>query len=63
MSWLAVMPKAGHAINLEDPGLFNQLVQDFLVAVETGGFKTRDPIHRPIDVRSKITVKRRRNAP
>ena len=43
MSWLAVMPKAGHAINLEDPGLFNQLVQDFLVAVETGGFKTRDP--------------------
>jgi len=43
MSWLAVMPKAGHAINLEDPGLFNQLVQDFLVAVDTGSFRTRDP--------------------
>lgn len=42
-SWLAVMPSAGHAINLEDPDLFNGLIQAFLVSVETGNFKTRDP--------------------
>ena len=33
-SGLAVMPQAGHAINLEDPDLFNRLVLDFLTAVE-----------------------------
>ena len=42
-SWLAVLPNAGHAINLEDPELFNNLVQRFLVAVETGTFRSRDP--------------------
>lgn len=31
---LAVLPKSGHAINLEEPGLFNQLVLDFLTRVE-----------------------------
>jgi pimeloyl-ACP methyl ester carboxylesterase len=41
-SWLAVMPNAGHAINLEDPDLFNGLIQAFLVSVDTGNFKTRD---------------------
>ena len=33
-SGLAVMPQAGHAINLEDADLFNRLVLDFLTAVE-----------------------------
>jgi len=41
-SWLAVLPNAGHAINLEDPDIFNSLVQRFLTAVDTGTFKTRD---------------------
>ena len=33
-SGLAVIPQSGHAINLEEPDLFNRLVFDFLTAVE-----------------------------
>ena len=35
-SGLAVLPQCGHAINLEEPALFNQLVSDFLSSVEAG---------------------------
>ena len=35
-SGLAVLPQCGHAINLEEPALFNRLVADFLTAVEAG---------------------------
>ena len=35
-SGLAVIPQSGHAINLEEPDLFNRLVFDFLTAVEQG---------------------------
>ena len=42
-AWLAVLPRSGHAINLEEPELFNRLVQDFLVAAESGHFPARDP--------------------
>jgi pimeloyl-ACP methyl ester carboxylesterase len=31
---VAVLPKTGHTVNLEEPGLFNQLVQDFISNVE-----------------------------
>jgi hypothetical protein len=31
-----VIPQSGHAINLEEPDLFNRLVLDFLTAVEQG---------------------------
>ena len=31
---LAVLPKSGHGINLEEPALFNQLLDDFLHQVE-----------------------------
>ena len=41
-SGLIVFPQAGHAINLEDPELFNRSVQDFLTAVETDSWATRD---------------------
>lgn len=37
---LAVIPMTGHAANLEEPGLFNQLVADFLASVETGRWGT-----------------------
>jgi pimeloyl-ACP methyl ester carboxylesterase len=40
---LAVMPNSGHTINLEDPDLFNQIVGDFIVQVETGRWPKRDP--------------------
>ena len=29
-SGLAILPKTGHAVNLEEPDLFNQLVDHFL---------------------------------
>jgi pimeloyl-ACP methyl ester carboxylesterase len=39
---LAVFPKSGHAINLEEPALFNQTVLDFLIKVENGGWGERE---------------------
>ena len=42
-SALVVMPNAGHAINLEDPGEYNRIVGDFLSAVESGRWPNRDP--------------------
>jgi pimeloyl-ACP methyl ester carboxylesterase len=39
---LAVLPRSGHAINLEEPALFNQLLADFLHQVEAGGWRARD---------------------
>ncbi len=41
-SGLVLFPQAGHAINLEDPDLFNRSVMDFLTAVEAGKWATRD---------------------
>ena len=40
-SGLAVIPQSGHAINLEEPDLFNRLVFDFLTAVEQGAWATQ----------------------
>ena len=40
---LAVMPCAGHTINIEDPDEFNRLVFNFLSAVEMGAWPMRDP--------------------
>ena len=42
-SGLVVFPKSGHAINLEEPDLFNRAVLDFLTAVDTGRWLARDP--------------------
>ena len=40
---LVVLPKTGHVINLEEPALFNQLLEDFLHQVEAGRWTRRDP--------------------
>ncbi|HEX2334808.1 MAG TPA: alpha/beta hydrolase, partial [Burkholderiales bacterium] len=40
---LAVFPRSGHAINLEEPALFNQLLEDFFHQVEAGRWDRRDP--------------------
>jgi pimeloyl-ACP methyl ester carboxylesterase len=40
---LAVLPRTGHACNLEEPGLFNRLVQDFITTVDSGRWTLRDP--------------------
>jgi pimeloyl-ACP methyl ester carboxylesterase len=40
---LAILPKSGHGINLEEPALFNQLLGDFFHQVEAGRWAPRDP--------------------
>ncbi len=40
---LALFPKTGHALNLEEPALYNQLLQTFFHLVEAGRWETRDP--------------------
>lgn len=40
---LAVLPRSGHVTNLEEPALFNQLVEQFLAQVEHGRWDRRDP--------------------
>jgi pimeloyl-ACP methyl ester carboxylesterase len=40
---LVVLPNCGHAINLEEPDLFNRAVLDFLTAVDAGRWPRRDP--------------------
>ncbi|MGH7058500.1 MAG: alpha/beta fold hydrolase [Acetobacteraceae bacterium] len=42
-SGLAMLPKSGHVVNLEEPDLFNALVGDFLARVEAGRWPARDP--------------------
>ena len=40
-SGLIMFPQSGHAINLEEPDLFNRAVSDFLTAVEAGKWASR----------------------
>ena len=40
---LAVMPNAGHAINIEEPDQYNRIVGNFLAQVESGRWPSRDP--------------------
>lgn len=40
---LLVLPNTGHAINLEEPAKFNQIVGDFHAQVEAGRWPVRDP--------------------
>ena len=44
---LAFMPQTGHACNLEDPDLFNQLCERFFHQVESGQYRMRDPLAQP----------------
>ena len=39
---LAVLPGSGHLINLEEPALFNRLVERFIAEVDGGRWKPRD---------------------
>jgi pimeloyl-ACP methyl ester carboxylesterase len=40
---LAVMPNCGHAINLEDPDVYNRHLDEFFQAVELAKWPVRDP--------------------
>jgi pimeloyl-ACP methyl ester carboxylesterase len=41
---LVVIPKSGHAVNLEEPDIFNRVVLDFLTAVDAGRWPRRNPL-------------------
>jgi len=42
-SGLVVIPKTGHACNLEEPETFNSALREFFLAVEQGRWGVRDP--------------------
>jgi pimeloyl-ACP methyl ester carboxylesterase len=41
-SGLAILPRTGHTANLEEPDVFNGLVDRFLAAVARGAWRPRD---------------------
>lgn len=49
-SGLAILPKTGHTINLDEPAMFNMLVADFLAQVEQGRWLPRDPRSNPAEI-------------
>lgn len=53
-----LLPGSGHAINLEEPALFAQLVETFIVDVERGSWKPRDVRAKPGGVLSSLGAAR-----
>jgi pimeloyl-ACP methyl ester carboxylesterase len=47
---LAVFPKAGHTLNLEEPALFNYHLAEFIAQVEAGRWGVRDPRANPSQI-------------
>lgn len=47
---LAILPRTGHTLNLEEPALFNALVAAFLAQVRAGTWGPRDPRADPAQV-------------
>jgi pimeloyl-ACP methyl ester carboxylesterase len=47
---LAVFPKSGHTLNLEEPELFNRLLAEFIAQVEAGRWGARDPRANPAQI-------------
>jgi pimeloyl-ACP methyl ester carboxylesterase len=47
---LAMLPRSGHAINLEEPALFNRFVDDFFHQVEAGRWDARDRRATPASI-------------
>jgi 3-oxoadipate enol-lactonase len=43
---LTFFPKSGHVLNLEEPALFNAMVERFITLVEAGRWPVRDPRSR-----------------
>ena len=42
-SGLAMFAKSGHTVNLEEPALFNQTLDNFLALADAGRWPARDP--------------------
>ena len=49
-SGLAILPKSGHTLNLEEPAAFNGLMAEFLAQVEQGCWLPRDPRSNPAQI-------------
>ncbi|MBM6593494.1 alpha/beta fold hydrolase [Microvirga pudoricolor] len=49
-SGLAMFPKSGHTLNLEEPALFNRMVAEFIAGVEAGRWQRRDPRSDPAQI-------------
>jgi pimeloyl-ACP methyl ester carboxylesterase len=49
-SGLAMLPKSGHTLNLEEPALFNRMVAEFIAQVEAGRWGPRDPRADPCQI-------------
>lgn len=47
---LAILPKSGHTLNLEEVELFNRLLENFLNDVRSGGWGPRDPRADPSQI-------------
>ena len=47
---LAVLPRSGHGINLEEPALFNSLLEGFFHQVEAGRWTARDKRAAPASI-------------
>jgi len=47
---LAILPMSGHGINLEEPALFNRLLEDFFHSVEAGRWAPRDARAAPTSI-------------
>ncbi|MGI9499290.1 MAG: alpha/beta fold hydrolase [Geminicoccaceae bacterium] len=47
---LLVLPKTGHALNLEEPDLVNRALAEFLAQVEAGRWQARDPRADPNEI-------------
>jgi pimeloyl-ACP methyl ester carboxylesterase len=47
---LAILPKTGHTLNLEEPAAFNALLAEFLAQAEAGQWKVRDARADPAQV-------------
>jgi hypothetical protein len=61
---LAVLPRSGHVLNLEDPALFNHLLEDFFHQVESGRWSPRAQVPEgsiPCHLRSAVSSSRDRS--
>ena len=56
---LGLLPGSGHAINLEEPALFNQLVEQFIVEVDRGAWRPRDERAKPGGVLTSLSAARK----
>ena len=56
---LGLLPGSGHAINLEEPALFNQLIERFIADVERGSWRPRDERANPVGVLNSLSAARK----